>query len=252
MFNDMILRDIAEVLTVHAPKGRRLQMIDRRFFGLSFCTSGKITYRHSDRVTISDASCAVLLPMGATYELYNNEGGDFPLINFYCECADIGDQFVTIPLADIAPYLESFTRLKTLFHTGGSRLQCLSLLYGIFARLSQEGHSHSGMLETVINYIREHLDDPTLNNARLALVANISEVYLRRVFKAAYTVAPHAYVLQLRIERAKVHLAEGQASIDTVSQLCGFSSVYHFSRAFKVRVGMTPTAYRAAFYNGRI
>ena len=67
--------EISEVITVLAPTGRRMKITNRPFFGLSFCKEGKITYTHNGKRFVSDKDCAIFLPAGATYELYNNSGG---------------------------------------------------------------------------------------------------------------------------------------------------------------------------------
>jgi len=47
----------------------------------------------------------------------------------------------------------------------------------------------------------------------------------------------------MRIQKAKSLLTNGTHTITAVSEECGFSSLYHFCRAFKEKTGMTPTEY---------
>lgn len=85
LFSDMTLTKLTEVITVYSKKGERFQMSNRPTWGLSLCIDGKITYSHGREKILSDSSCAVLIPQSATYELYRNTDGHFPLINFLAE-----------------------------------------------------------------------------------------------------------------------------------------------------------------------
>jgi AraC-like DNA-binding protein len=45
------------------------------------------------------------------------------------------------------------------------------------------------------------------------------------------------------MRRAKQLLTDGMLTVSAIAEQCGFSSVYHFSRAFKQTTGLSPTAY---------
>ncbi|MFQ9800805.1 MAG: helix-turn-helix domain-containing protein [Clostridia bacterium] len=47
-------------------------------------------------------------------------------------------------------------------------------------------------------------------------------------------------------KRAKSLLTNGTHTITSISEECGFSSLYHFCRVFKDKTGMTPTEYAKA------
>jgi two-component system response regulator YesN len=53
------------------------------------------------------------------------------------------------------------------------------------------------------------------------------------------------YVLRVRIERAKVLLADRHVSISEVAQNVGFGDLPHFDKVFKRYAGITPSAYRS-------
>jgi len=54
---------------------------------------------------------------------------------------------------------------------------------------------------------------------------------------------PHAYQLDLRINRARQLLRRGDAPADVAQQL-GFADQSHFHRAFRQRVALTPGAFQ--------
>ena len=80
------------------------------------------------------------------------------------------------------------------------------------------------------------------------MIAGLSSFHLCRVFKAGVGLAPHAYVSQLRVRRAKQLMAEGvpiaQAAVDA-----GFFDQAHLSRHFKRIIGLTPGRYVTACRN---
>ncbi len=68
---------------------------------------------------------------------------------------------------------------------------------------------------------------------------------MRKLFLKQYKLTPKQYILQMRIQKAKQLLEESPFTVAAISEKCGFSNPYHFSRAFKQRTGLTPTQYAA-------
>lgn len=65
------------------------------------------------------------------------------------------------------------------------------------------------------------------------------------LYKKTYGISPVNAVISERVEMAKRLLDSGQASVQLVSESCGFSTVNYFSKWFKNITGYTPTAYRS-------
>lgn len=68
---------------------------------------------------------------------------------------------------------------------------------------------------------------------------------LARAFRRAYGTTPHAYLVQIRLLRARRLLAAGEAPA-TVAADAGFADQSHLGRWFRRAYGLTPGAYRAA------
>ena len=101
---------------------------------------------------------------------------------------------------------------------------------------------------SVIEYIEKNLSDPLLSNAQLAKQVGFSEVYLRKLFLKHYGTTPKQYILDIRLQKAKQLLAETPFSVTAVAEECGFSSVFHFCRAFKQKTGMTPSEFSKRYH----
>lgn len=244
----IIISDISDIMTVYSPKGRRYQSECRSSFGLSFCQSGKIVYTINGKDVISDPSCAVILPQYASYRLYGIETGYFPLINFTASGTAPIDDIPCIPINNKEFYMREFSRLKQYKLFGHSRLEAMHILYGILTALSGETELLHPSLAAAISYIENNYTDPTLSNVRLAADANISEVYLRKLFSEELGTTPKQYVINIRIKKAKQLLCESTDTISDIAEQCGFTNSYHFCRTFKSVVNMTPTQYRLSAY----
>jgi transcriptional regulator GlxA family with amidase domain len=80
----------------------------------------------------------------------------------------------------------------------------------------------------------------------LAGEAGMSRYHFVRAFSRAVGMTPHAWQLDMRIQRARSLLDQGMSLADAALQL-GFADQSHFQRAFKQRVAATPGEYRRNF-----
>ncbi len=95
----------------------------------------------------------------------------------------------------------------------------------------------------LIEYIESCLTNP-LKNSDLARKCHMSEAHFVRSFINAFGQAPAKYVRERRIVRASELLVATDMSIEDVSEKCGFSNRFHFSRIFKQIIGLPPATYR--------
>lgn len=92
------------------------------------------------------------------------------------------------------------------------------------------------------DYLHSHLHkDIGLDD--LAQVTGVDRFRLSRAFKAAFGLAPHAYLIQLRLTRARHLLARGEAPVSVAAAL-GFADQSHLGRWFQRAYRMTPADYR--------
>ena len=152
----------------------------------------------------------------------------------------------------------SFMELHRLWFTGtdSDRLYCKSLLYAIYSQivatcmLSYIPSSRKEQMKAAVLYISEHYSDNELSIRQLASIAQMSEVHFRRLFRELYHTPPLKFLNDVRVNQAKLLLANRQMSVEGISEACGFSTACYFARVFKSVTGVSPTAYReiAAVY----
>jgi AraC-like DNA-binding protein len=113
--------------------------------------------------------------------------------------------------------------------------------------MSTTKFKHKGLtrtqLQQVLDYIQTHLDRD-LSLAEFAEVVNISPTYFAHLFKRAMGISPHQYVIQQRVERAKLMLSKTDLAIADIALQVGFSSQSHLTQQFKRLTGMTPKQVR--------
>lgn len=106
-----------------------------------------------------------------------------------------------------------------------------------------------GMLARVAEYIGQNLIDD-LSVSDVARVVELEPDTFARRFKAATGLAPHAYVLEQRLQRAERLLADTRLGIAAIAVQVGFATQSHLTETFRRARGVTPHAYRRSFIPG--
>jgi len=108
-------------------------------------------------------------------------------------------------------------------------------------RLAPKRHA----LEPALEFMRANLDR-TIGLPAIAASVALSPSHFARAFRAATGVAPHRFLMELRVERAKRLLADADCTIAEVAAACGFAHQEHLTRRFRQACGTTPAAWRRA------
>ena len=98
-------------------------------------------------------------------------------------------------------------------------------------------------LAKAIEHLHQHYTTP-LSTEDLAKQAKLSVSQFERVFRKTFGTSPRQYLIRVRIENACRQLAESDQNIAEIAQAIGFYDHAHFTRAFRVQMGQSPTAYR--------
>lgn len=106
-----------------------------------------------------------------------------------------------------------------------------------------------GGLSAVIDTMRRRLqhEQPVAELARLAAMSERS--FMRR-FKQATGSTPAHWLARARVDRARELLESGEQPIERIAAQCGFGSAIALRRQFRLKLGISPTAYRARFARG--
>ena len=99
-------------------------------------------------------------------------------------------------------------------------------------------------LKRVLDHIDAHLDED-LSLEVLAGVAAFSRHHFHRQFAAALGLTVHRFVQLARLKRASYRLAfRDDATVTAVALDAGYEASDAFARAFRARIGQSPSAFR--------
>lgn len=96
-------------------------------------------------------------------------------------------------------------------------------------------------------YIEENIHENDLSLAKVAASVYISRCHYSRIFKTFFGTGFKEYVINKRIQNAKLLLQKGSSVTDTCYAV-GYGDLTHFGRMFHKMVGMTPSEYRRKYH----
>ncbi|WP_253735870.1 helix-turn-helix transcriptional regulator [Paenibacillus sp. FJAT-26967] len=101
----------------------------------------------------------------------------------------------------------------------------------------------SPLLHQSLEYIEQNLCENDLSLEKVASSIFVSRCHYSRVFKEYFGFGFKEYIMNKRIQKAKVMLQNGVPVTD-VCYAVGYGDLTHFGRVFKKLVGTNPSVYR--------
>jgi two-component system response regulator YesN len=158
---------------------------------------------------------------------------------------------------DEFPWIAKFFDLQELKLSDFTNLADISLIKESFVakvdailttiRKYELGIENSNMVRTVCKTILENIDtDITVNEISNRIF--ITRTYLSQVFKEKTGTNLVKYITDVKIERAKVLIANGIKSFE-ISEILGYKDDEYFKKLFKKTTGLTINEYRSSISN---
>ncbi|QSE89396.1 helix-turn-helix domain-containing protein [Rhodococcus pseudokoreensis] len=109
--------------------------------------------------------------------------------------------------------------------------------------VSPTQQAHTVDLHRAQNLLKTRLHDENLSITEAAAELGISLRYLQKIFQSTGS-TPSEWLLQARLERARMILLSTEITIGELASRVGFKDTSHFSRSFRNRYGISPGQYR--------
>ena len=77
----------------------------------------------------------------------------------------------------------------------------------------------------------------------MAKISGYSQSRFSAIYKEKYGLSPKQDIINMRVEKAAQMLKYSNRSVGEIAEVCGFGTIYYFSKYFKQAKGVTPTEY---------
>lgn len=196
------------------------------------CDAGDIALLH----TTANAH-ALLVTMPASGDLCTTvhsglSGVDSVLFSFISSVMNVGDELTPQTRADL----------------GNAVIELAAVALRAKSAPTRRMPGPKIMRDRVETFVRHHLRRSSLSIDELARAFNCTKRYLHKVFSEGDR-SLNRFIWDLRLERCSRDLTSPDLldrSITEVALSWGFRSTPHFSRMFRKRFGVSPSAYRLA------
>jgi AraC family transcriptional regulator len=109
-------------------------------------------------------------------------------------------------------------------------------------RLRVSGALSEAQCRRLAQHIRERLGED-LSLVELAAFVGLGPRHFSRLFRDAFGVTPHRYLLNQRLDEGARRLSSGSFEIAEIALSLGFGSQSHFTTAFRKRFAQSPRRY---------
>ncbi|WMT42227.1 AraC family transcriptional regulator [Paenibacillus sp. D2_2] len=120
---------------------------------------------------------------------------------------------------------------------------------GLLSKFGQVSNSsvtrNMEKLAPLLRWMESNYYNADIGLDNLADVLNVSGRHLSQLFQNTFDLSPYAYLVQMRIHKAKEKLAaDSTQTVAVIAQETGFRDTSHFIATFRKHTGMTPQQFR--------
>jgi AraC-like DNA-binding protein len=188
------------------------------------------------------------LPKGASYHVEQIQNGGCYAINF---AADISDEPFCVTIRKADQLRHNFKAATDAWKSKEPMRVALAMraIYDAVCTAQKEIHkqyvskTQRSIIAPAVDVMNRQFTGNDLSVSYLASLCGISEVYFRKIFLNSFGVSPKEFIIQKRIDYAKILLKSGNFSISEIATLCGYTEPCHFSREFTKRAEIPPSQY---------
>lgn len=213
----------------------------------------------------STPGAAFLLEPGETHDGDAPLAGGFTYLTFYLDerwlRETLGGLYAAVPdsyelhfartIAREPALVQAIASTFTALHHDEMRIVQQGVMDNLLSQLTHQCQwrkrlpgeiRDAQMAQRARDYLYAHLGE-NIGLAELAQALGTDRFTLSRTFKHAFGMAPHAWLVQLRLARARAMLARGMTPVDVAAAL-GFADQSHLGRWFQRAYRLSPAHYR--------
>lgn len=190
---------------------------------------------------------------------FHNNFSDFILVHLdhtFCESMGFNTSDVRFrkkiidkEISDLITHALEEQQKKDEFYQESVKITLLSVLLRLFRNYTvkdskeEKSNNKVRLTKKIIKYINKHFDE-TVTIEEIEKYCQYSRFYISRAFKEITGITIMTYLNDVRIEKAKSLLENGNFSISEIATSCGFVSQSYFGKVFKKAENISPLDYK--------
>lgn len=226
-------------------------------YSIEYVYSGEGTIQENDSIFNVSAGDFFILHPNKYHHYYSNPTNPWRKIWIVINGdthfpADLLNAY-RIPDRIYFPKINSPLELENIFNLIKSNapdptIQLERLIFSLIQTLGYSGSINSSENHSLIPHIKDYIDKRLNTRINLKEICEVefstSPEYFSRAFKKRYGISPSQYILQQKMDLAKMLIEKTNLPVHEVSDRLAFFDASHFSRCFKQFYGMSPKKYK--------
>lgn len=235
----------------------------RDYYILHFVTQGKGTYIVGNKkYELKAGDCFLVPPKLTTYYEADKEdpyvyywiGFDGVEAKKLLERTNLiaNNNYVIKPnnIDSIVNKLKALSSIKT--SNGATEYLFLGSLYTIFADMfgesEEEVKDNKDYVDNAISFMNENYNK-NITISDITKSIGIERTYFYRLFINKMGISPQEYLINLRLENAKLLLCNTKKSVKNIAYSVGYENYISFIKIFKDKLNVSPSEYRKKIIN---
>lgn len=222
---------------------------ERQHHILSYQLTGNYDHAFPDRTLSVQAGSLFFIRADESYTVTRREAGEALCVTFFAEVPMPSSVFDCSDTPHVGNLFAKLYALRSAAETAQGHCLAMAVLYELLAVLVEKstpdhlrGETATRSMEAALRHIHANYREGDVSVARLAAEAGLGKKQFTALFVRHYHTTPTQYVIDLRLRAAAELLRDG-LSVGTVAAAVGFADIYYFSRLFKRRFLIPPSAY---------
>lgn len=239
--NDLRVKDIHGVVIYDTDKKHWVTQ-NRKDHIVGIKLEGSALHTFADNKFVISGNCIYFLNQKDDYSVKVYEPGKAFSIHFTTYDEILTDSFcIQMPISD--EFVSILEKAKTAKETNDS-LTAMSLLYSFCAKLEharqKKYFQKDKRMIAAKAYINLHYKEKDCLNFAIS-ESKLSSRRFGELFRENFSITPSRYITYCKVEHSKSLLISELFTIEQVSEMCGFSDIYYFSKVFKKLTGTAPS-----------
>lgn len=166
-----------------------------------------------------------------------------------CMSRNFGSARATTSIRSFFASIDISLRSSGLLHNDiGQRIKLNELIYLLLSE--EDGCIRRKLLrsaDTESALFISSIYDNIFNDISVEMLAELTNRSLtsfKKEFKRLFNASPHRWIVEQRLDRARIMLASTSRTVSEIGAECGFANISHFIKLFKQRYNETPASFR--------